>query len=70
MRVVIDRFEGDYAICEKEDRTMIDIKKSELPSDCKEGDILFIEENVIRVDKVATEKRRKEIEDLTKNLWK
>jgi len=35
MRVVVDRFEGDYAVCEKEDRTMIDIDRKKLPKGCK-----------------------------------
>jgi len=26
VNVIIDRFEGDYAICGKEDRNMMDIK--------------------------------------------
>jgi hypothetical protein len=43
MKVTIDRFEGDYAVCEKPDRTMINIKKDKLPSEPKEGDMLVIE---------------------------
>lgn len=69
MRVIIDRFEGNYAVCEKEDRTMIDIDKSRIPSDAKEGDALNIDGNKITIDIEATEKRRKEIEELTKDLW-
>ena len=33
MRVIIDRFEKDFAICEKEDMTMIDISRSKLPKE-------------------------------------
>jgi hypothetical protein len=69
MRVVIDRFEGDYAVCEKEDREMIDIKRDCLPKEAKEGDVLDIKGDKIIIDLKETEKRKKEIEELTKDLW-
>ncbi|NLZ48065.1 MAG: DUF3006 domain-containing protein [Clostridiales bacterium] len=69
MKVVIDRFEGEYAVCEKNDRTMIDIERIKLPPEAKEGDVLEIKENQITIDREATDKRKKEIEELTKDLW-
>jgi hypothetical protein len=69
MKVIIDRFEGYYAVCEKADRTMIDIKRIDIPSESKEGDVLYIDNNVITIDIEETKKRRKEIEKLTKDLW-
>ncbi|MCB2307106.1 DUF3006 domain-containing protein [Clostridium estertheticum] len=70
MDVIIDRFEGNYAVCEKEDRTMIDIKKSKIPSIAKEGDVLSIDNDVIIIDIEKTKKRLNEIEKSTKGLWK
>lgn len=64
MKVIIDRFEEDYAICEKEDLSIIDIPKSKIPQDAVEGDILTIEEDNISVDVEATKARRAEIENL------
>lgn len=69
MKVVIDRFEGPYAICEKENREIIDIERSAIPSEAKEGDVLNIEGDVITIDAYETEKRKAEIEELTKDLW-
>ena len=69
MRVIIDRFEGIYAVCEKEDKTMMDILKINLPSKAKEGDVLIFENNMIFIDVEETEKRRSEIEKLTEDLW-
>lgn len=69
MKVIIDRFEGHYAVCEKEDRAMIDIKKTDLPSEAKEGDVLDIEGDTIIIDLEATVKRKSEIEKLTEDLW-
>lgn len=69
MKVVIDRFEGDYAVCEKENREMIDIKRDSIPKEAKENDVLDIEGDRITIDVLETEKRKKEIEELTKDLW-
>ena len=69
MKVVIDRFEGDYAVCEKEDRTMMDVLRSSIPAQSKEGDVLNMEDGVITIDTEETDKRRKMIEELTKDIW-
>ena len=64
MKVTIDRFEGDYAVVELEDRQMVDLPKALVPSDANEGDILEI-----TVNREETEKRRRRIEKLTEDLW-
>lgn len=69
MNVTIDRFEGEFAVCEKENRQMIDIEKSKLPKMCKEGDILSIINDIITIDFDATKKRKEEIEELTEGFW-
>jgi len=69
MKVIIDRFEGLYAVCEKEDRTMMDILKINLPIEAKEGDVLVFYNNMITIDIKDTEKRRRNIEKLTEDLW-
>ena len=38
--LIIDRFEGDFAICEREDCTMVTIEKSRLPKGVRPGNIL------------------------------
>jgi hypothetical protein len=62
MQIIIDRFEDKTAVCEKPDRSMIDIPRSKLPKEAKEGDVLIIEGNSIRIDTITTEKRRKNAE--------
>jgi hypothetical protein len=69
MKVIIDRFEGYYAVCEKEDRTMLNILKKDINGVAKEGDVLLIEGEQITIDQETTEKRKKEIEELTKGMW-
>jgi hypothetical protein len=70
MKVTIDRFEGEYAVCEKSDKTMINIEKSKLPAGAKEGDILSIEDDNIKIDAGETVKRKRNIDRMMKDLWK
>ena len=69
MRVIIDRFEGEYAVCEKENSKMIDIEKHKLPPEAKEGDVLILCEESIKVDQVETENRKERIKKLMDSLW-
>lgn len=64
MKVIIDRFEGDYAVVEMPNRRMIDLPIVLVPKGAREGDTLDIS-----VDEDDTEKRRKRIEELTEDLW-
>jgi len=66
---IIDRFEGNYAVVELEDREIVNIPRIRIPSDAEEGMVLDIDET-ITINYKETEKRKKEIEDLTQDLWK
>ena len=63
MEVIIDRFEGDYAVVELPDLTMIHLPMVLVPN-AKEGDIIRI-----TIDSDATEARRKRINEKAKRLW-
>ena len=39
--MIIDRFEGEYAICQTTGKDIKQIKKTDLPSDAKEGDVII-----------------------------
>lgn len=70
MKVVIDRFEGKFAVCEKEDRKMINILKDKVPSGAGEGTVLNLYDNgKIEIDIEETEKQAKKIEKLMKDLF-
>ncbi|WP_443660972.1 DUF3006 domain-containing protein [Clostridium algidicarnis] len=69
MKVIIDRFEGDYAVCEKEDKTMVNISKHKIPPGAKDGDVLNVINDMITIDVDETEKKQREIEKLTEDLW-
>ncbi|MFA5523435.1 MAG: DUF3006 domain-containing protein [Tissierellales bacterium] len=69
MRLTVDRFEGEFVICEKEDGTMVDINRDLLPDEVKEGDVLLIDGDVITVDKESTLERKERIKKLMDDLW-
>lgn len=64
MKVIIDRFEGNYAIVELPDRSTANIPKQLVPEGAKEGDVLSIE-----IDKDETAKRKERIQKLMDELW-
>jgi len=69
MKLIIDRFEGDFAVCETEDRKMINIKRSLLPGDAKEGDVIIRTSDGYRIDKDETAERKKRISKLIDDIW-
>lgn len=66
---IIDRFEEKYAVVELKDKKIINIEKSKIPTKAKVGDVLSIG-NHITIDLEETEKRKKDIEDLSRDMWK
>ncbi|HIT71407.1 MAG TPA: DUF3006 domain-containing protein [Candidatus Scatovivens faecipullorum] len=67
----IDRFEGEYAICEnRETKEFINIKKDLLPKNCKSGDIITLKNGEYVLDVETTQKEKDEIKHLVDNLFK
>jgi len=64
MKVIIDRFEGEYAVVEIEVGKYVDIPKILLPNS-KEGDVIKIE-----IDRNGTEERKKHIQNLMNDVFK
>lgn len=69
MKVIIDRFEGKYAVCEREDLEIINIERDKIPQEAKEGDVLIIQADKITIYRDGTEQRRRRIEKLMDELW-
>lgn len=65
MKIIIDRFEGDFAIVEFEDRTFTNMPKKLIPFGASEGTVL-----IIKVDQEETEKLKAEISRFAKDLFK
>ncbi len=70
MRLIIDRIEGEYAVCEQEDKTFVDIPKNRLPIDVKEGDCLIENDSVYLIDYERTQERKNIINDRFNKLFK
>ncbi len=66
---VIDRFEGDIAVVEFEDKTFEDLPKGKLPPGVQEGDVIIIENGSIRFDEKETKRLKDEIESLMDDLF-
>lgn len=69
MKVIVDRIEGEYAVCELENRQMTNIALIEIPFSVKEGDVLVLEGNSYKLDVEQTQSRKKKIEDMVTGLW-
>jgi hypothetical protein len=77
--LIIDRFEGGYAICEevvegkqkkKKDLHFFGIEPQELPQGAKEGDVLVIgDDGTLTIDEKATAARKEKIKALQNRVW-
>ena len=63
LKVIIDRFEGDYAVVETEDKIMVNLPKLLIPG-AKEGDVISIS-----IDEEETKQRKDNISKLMDDLW-
>lgn len=68
-QLVIDRFEGDFAVCEDENLKMINIKKSLIPINAPEGAVLIIHDGVIEYDEKETIIRMNRSQELLHSLF-
>ncbi len=54
--LILDRFEGDYAVCECEDGTLIYIARHLIIESVREGDVLDSWEDMFAPNKAQTDK--------------
>ena len=68
-KMIIDRFDGVYAICEDKDKAFFAIEQTELPAGAKTGDVLVItDDGVLQIDKEETQRRRRRVLEKQKKL--
>ena len=68
--LIIDRFEGEYAVCQDADtEKYTDVLIEFLPDDVKEGDCLNLVDGEYTVDIEETERLRQENLDLLSQLF-
>ncbi|MDR0406434.1 MAG: DUF3006 domain-containing protein [Clostridiales bacterium] len=63
MKVIIDRFEGGFAVVELPDKTMANLPLALVPN-AKEGDVVSIE-----IDARETDEVKARVEQLMKEVW-
>lgn len=68
-RLIVDRLEEGYAVCEQEDRSMVRIPTDRLPAGVREGDVLAAQGGRYRADQAAAQKRKDEIENKRRLLF-
>jgi len=67
--LVIDRFEGDYAVCECEDGEFVRIARKLIASGAKEGDTLDPWEGGFRTNEPKTREARSRIRRKVRQLF-
>ena len=68
-KYIIDRIEGDYVILEGLKGNIINVKKTYMNEDVKEGYVLYKKDNIYYIDEEATKIRKEKINELMKGLW-
>lgn len=70
MDYIIDRFEGEFAVCENaETEKYQNIKKDLIKDKVCEGDIITLKNKFYYFNKEKTEERRKLISEKFNSLW-
>jgi len=70
-RLVLDRFEGAYALFENDDEKTFAIAANELPAGAKEGDVIAIsDEGELSIDVEETQRRKKQMVELKNKTLK
>lgn len=70
MQYIVDRIEENIAVCEDENKKMVDIEIDKLPIGVKEGDIIKQLKGKYIIDKETRKERKKNIQKRMDNLWK
>ncbi len=68
MNAIIIRFEGSSAICRKETNSLINIKRTLIPSAAKEGDVLEIIGDKVSINAIETRKKREKVQSLMEDI--
>ena len=67
---IIDRMEGQVAVCETEEGRKMSIPKADLPPEAKEGDVIREEKGSYVVDEAATLRRQTAMREKLNRLRK
>ena len=68
-KYVLDRVEGNYAILENENGSMIEISIDNIDGNFREGDILIKEGDKFTVSELLTKERKDKINNMMNDMW-
>jgi len=68
--LIVDRIEGKYALCERDDGKMQKVLLEVLPKCIKDGSVLNLRDGSYYLDEIAYEKRKNDILNLQNKLFK
>lgn len=68
-RLIVDRLENNYAVCETKENKVIHIPMKEIPNNTKEGDVLMLMEGKYVIDTIDTNTRKERIRDKINRLF-
>ncbi len=70
MKLIVDRLEGNIAVCETEDKKMLNIPVSEFESCPVDGDVIEYDNKKAMILDEETKRRKKAAEELFRKLLK
>lgn len=68
-QLIVDRLEGEYAVCERKEGGMLSLLLSQLPDGVRDGDVLTQQGGGYQIDRSATKKRKEEMEARQRRLF-
>ena len=68
--LIIDRFEDDYAVCEKDGASLVRIARCYLPAGVYEGCVLIEKNGAYSIDSALSRSRKTEAENKVDRLLK
>lgn len=69
MKYIVDRIEKNFAVCEDENKKMIDISLEFLPKNIKEGTVLYYKNGKYEIDKIEEQQRIDRIKKKIEDIW-
>lgn len=70
MEYIIDRFEGNMAVCETSLGNSVNLTKGLIPGNAKEGDVLIKCGEIFTIDREKTKERKNKILGLQRRISK
>lgn len=67
--LIVDRIEGDIAVCESENDEFLHIPLAQIESGLQEGDLLLFENGLYRIDQAATQARKAHMQAKLRGLF-